>query len=229
MPRPNKQSEHLNRLNENARIVCPTPDHDVNNNHEMEWNPNPDSQLTNTESTNSNWTLSYKEASLELAQFAINLNISAGSSQKNISILILSILEHCGLDKEEIDLLFSRMNNLQKVKTTRSHLRNLKEIGSDYEEMLEESRGGCQIETFYDSYPMIKDYAMQIALEGTGTIQCSFDLQTLAKKVHQYFIELGFETELKLVRSTTSLAEDMKDWGFVFSANSNRPYFLGKP
>jgi hypothetical protein len=103
----------------------------------------------------------------------------------------------------------------------------------DISEISRDNRGVHGRSTFYQEFPELEQEAKAFALDAVSRKNCSFTVKELAdfvdKRFREHFnMKTGNQYHNKnIIRSTTTLRIDLIKWGFKFSKNKNRPYFLG--
>jgi hypothetical protein len=101
-------------------------------------------------------------------------------------------------------------------------------VNRDFDEYINEERGGKRDDTFRDCYPDLKLENRQFVSEECSKKEASFIAESLAKFVDDRFYEFNDikTVDQRHIRSIESCRLDLRRCGAKFTTNAARPYFL---
>lgn len=143
-----------------------------------------------------------------------------------ISVLLYITLRHFGHSWRQIS---SFMGAVGGMTVETAHKWSIILLNNDFEEFINDGRGGKHSDTFYDTYPEIKLQAKQFVFEECMKKEASFTAATLAKFIDDRFYEItdSKKVDSNFIRSIASCKLDLRLFGAKFKPNAGRPYFLG--
>ncbi|CAF3523972.1 unnamed protein product [Rotaria sp. Silwood2] len=102
-------------------------------------------------------------------------------------------------------------------------------MNGNFDEFINDGRGGKQENCFYDVYPEIEVEGRAFAVIQCTQKAASFTAYDLAHFIDKRFYEINDinKSNSDLVRSVESCRLDLRNWGARFETNTNRPYFEG--
>jgi hypothetical protein len=109
-----------------------------------------------------------------------------------------------------------------------NQVKKLKETKNDI--FLVDGRGGKRFNTLYEDFPELEIEAKVYIAEKCSKKECNLDVKSLTDFISRRFFEMTGETpdeEGYLIRSESTVLEDLKRWGASFDPNTKRPYFEG--
>lgn len=142
-----------------------------------------------------------------------------------LSTMTFMILRHFNISFREADTFLSLIGAM----TAKTCEKWVQTFLRDFDDFLDEGRGGKQKDSFYDLYPDLEIEAQGFVVAACSQKSSSFTIIDLAKFIDQRFYEIhgSSKTGDGLVRSVEACRLDLRRWGASYKANSSRPYFEG--
>ncbi|CAF4346091.1 unnamed protein product [Didymodactylos carnosus] len=146
--------------------------------------------------------------------------------QRNLSVLLYSLMRHLRVPWRETDDLLTSIGALQR---RTAHKWTKAFLSGDLDASTEEKRGGKHSDSFYDTFPEIEMEARTFTVDRCSRKNASFTSAELAKFVDVKYYEVTGEKKEgdELIRSERSCRGDIRRKGGSFEANTQRPYFEG--
>ncbi|CAF2041902.1 unnamed protein product [Rotaria magnacalcarata] len=147
-------------------------------------------------------------------------------STRYLSVLIYLTLRHFNVSCRDTDAFLKDIGSYTRET---SHNWSWKFLNGNFDEFINDKRGGKRGDSFYDIYPELEEEARAFAVIQCNKKAASFTAYELAQFIDNRYYEINDiqKNDLKLVRSVECCRLDLRRWGAHFDINSNRPYFEG--